>query len=486
MADADTGTPESQLSTFILVFYGTSMGKTGNKIPIEPEKANEHGNVQADPSGKTKAIVVGLSTPGDLHLDEGHWNKRSRIKWTVTLFMGAFLVYAARTSMSVAVTSISIELGWNKEVSGMVLSSFFAGYVTTNILGGYLADKYGGEKVMLYGAFVWITMTALLPIFARYPGFFLFSNTYGVVFARFLTGVGQGMHFPSMTSIVTRRNTVKERPFVWGTAISGSAVGTIFSGLAGSFLIEIFGWPSYFFAIGLLSYAWSYFLRVSANSIAQNDAKSASKIKKPLPTREPVPWLLLFSRIETWALLVVYFCNNLCFYNLLSWLPIYFHENFPNSKGWVFNVIPWVASFLVSMSSGFIARKLIISNYSVTFVRKLCTALALYGGGIFLLLLDFAETFMQALFLMTLVLGIMAFTNVGPIQNSQDLAPKYAGALYGVMNSFGAFSGIIGVYVSGYLLEVVGKWSAVFHLSSGACFLGCTVFLLFGSGERIV
>ena len=54
---------------------------------------------------------------------------------------------------------------------------------------------------MLYGAFVWITMTALLPVLARYPGIFFISNTYGVVLARFLTGVGQRMHFPSVTGI---------------------------------------------------------------------------------------------------------------------------------------------------------------------------------------------------------------------------------------------------------------------------------------------
>lgn len=458
------------------------MAKLGTKVPVDVEKCKDIGNNVEDPAGKFKGVTLGLSSEDLLH-SQGYWNGRARMKWTLTLFLGAFLVYAARTSMSVAVTSIATELGWNKAVSGMVLSSFFAGYVVTNILGGYLADKFGGEKVMMYCSLLWITMTAVLPILARYSGLFLFSNTSGVLIARFLTGVGQGMHFPSMTSIVTNRNNIKERSWVWGTAISGSALGTIFSGLAGSFLIERVGWPSYFFAIGMLGFVWSMFLRTIATSVIDDDMKSMSKTLK---TKERVPWVLLFSKVETWALLVVYFCNNLCFYNLLSWLPIYFHENFPQSKGWVFNVVPWVASFVVALSSGYLARKLISSNYSVTFVRKLCTALALYGGGVFLLLLDFAETFNQALFLITLVLGLMAFANVGPVQNSQDLAPKYAGALYGVMNSFGAFSGIVGVYISGYLLEVLGKWSAVFHLSSGACFLGCTVFLLFGSGERIV
>lgn len=462
------------------------MGKSSIKGAQDGEKANDIASIEADPAGKAKAVVIGLGQRNNLLSSEGHWNRRARIRWTAILFVGAFLVYAARTSMSVAVTAIATELGWNKEVSGMVLSSFFAGYVTTNIIGGYLADKYGGEKIMMYCSLLWITMTIMLPVLARYPGFFFPSNTFGVLVARFLTGVGQGMHFPSMTSIVTRRNNVMERSWVWGTAISGSALGTIFSGFAGSFLIDHVGWPSYFFTIGILAYAWSLFLRKSTSTMMTKDSDSAGKSLKPLPVKEPVPWLLLFSRVETWALLVVYFCNNLCFYNLLSWLPIYFHENFPQSKGWVFNVIPWLASFIVAMLSGYFARKLISDNYSVTFVRKLCTSLALYGGGVFLLLLDFAETFEQALFLMTLVLGIMAFANVGPVQNSQDLAPKYAGALYGVMNSFGACSGIFGVYLSGYLLEVLGKWSAVFHLSSASCFIGCTVFLLFGSGERIV
>ena len=462
------------------------MGKSSTKTYQETDKLKADICKDADPAAKVKAAVA---------LDLGHddraaavlyWNKRARIKWVVTLFLGAFLVYAARTSMSISIIAISAELGWNKQVSGMVLSSFFAGYVTTNVLGGYLADKYSGEKVMLYCSVLWITMTALVPLFARYHGFLFMSSTFGVLIARFLTGVGQGMHFPSMTSIVTRRNPIVERPLVWGISISGSALGTIFSGFAGSFIIDNIGWPSFFFAVGVLSYIWSFFLRLNVHAVTEKDDMTLSKANKPFAKRESTPWLLLFSKLETWALLVVYFCNNLCFYNLLSWLPVYFRETFPHSKGWIFNVVPWIASFTVSVLSGYVARSLISSNFSVTFVRKLCTSVALYGGGTFLLLLDFAETFEQALFLMTLILGIMAFSNVGPIQNAQDLAPKYAGALYGVMNSFGAFAGIVGVYLSGHLLEAFGKWSAVFHLSSGACFVGCTVFLIFGSGERIV
>lgn len=463
------------------------MGKGNIKVPINTDK-QKLGSVKVeDPAAKDKKAVVLMKGLGLSEMPAtGHWNKRARIKWTFTMFLGAFLIYSVRTSMSISITALAAELGWNKKISGMVLSSFFAGYVTTNVLGGYLADKYGGEKVMLSCSFVWATMNMLVPLFARYPNLLFATNTFGVVIARFLTGVGQGMHFPSATSIVTRRNPVVERSFVWSTALSGAAVGTIFSGFAGSFLIESLGWPSFFLTIGLMSYLWIYILRYLVRDISEKDRKMEEKSLKPLASKEAIPWRLLFSKVETWGLLIVYFCNNLCFYNLLSWLPLYFHETFPKSKGWIFNVIPWLASFIVSNLAGLVARKLISSGFSVTFVRKLCTSVALFGGGSFLLLLDFAETFEQALFLMTVILGIMAFANVGPVQNSQDLAPKFAGALYGVMNTVGAFSGIIGVYVSGHMLEAVGKWSAVFHLSAGACFFGAIIFLIFGSGERIV
>eukprot|EP00794_Sanderia_malayensis_P006156 gene6156-6863_t len=455
-------------------------------MPAESERPHLDGKKlkDKDPAAKDKdSVNLAL---GQENLSFNHWNQKTRVKWTILLFIGCVLVYSVRTSMSIAVTSISNELGWNKQVSGMVLSSFFAGYVTTNILGGYLADRFLGERIMFYGAVLWATMNTIVPIVAKYADVFHMSNTAAVIAARFLTGVGQGMHFPSMTSIVTRRNTVVERSVVWGFAISGSAVGTVFSGFAGSFLIDQFGWPSLFLVTGIMTLLWLVIFKGFVTSTLVREEIIKRKSLKSTSQPDKVPWLLLFSKIPTWALLVVYFCNNFCFYNLLSWLPVYFHEMFPRSKGWVFNVVPWMSSFVTAIFAGLLSRKLLSYKFSVTFVRKLCTSIALFGAATFLLLLDSVETFEQALFLMTVILGVMSFSNVGPVQNAQDLAPKHAGSLYGVMNTAGALAGIVGVYVSGYLLETIGKWSAVFHLSSAGCFIGGVVFLLFGTGERIV
>ena len=38
------------------------------------------------------------------------------------------------------------QFGWSEFQVGIILSSFYFGYMFTLIVGGYLADKYGGKK----------------------------------------------------------------------------------------------------------------------------------------------------------------------------------------------------------------------------------------------------------------------------------------------------------------------------------------------------
>lgn len=43
----------------------------------------------------------------------------------------------------------------------MIQSSFLWGYMATQLLGGYLADKYGG-KAVLAGGIAWFSLASLL------------------------------------------------------------------------------------------------------------------------------------------------------------------------------------------------------------------------------------------------------------------------------------------------------------------------------------
>lgn len=96
-------------------------------------------------------------------IDKPFWRKR---RYTVVFmaFFGFFNVYALRVNLSVAIVAM-VELrnvtlangtmvqeqhfDWNSKQQGLVLSSFFYGYILTQFAGGFIAGKVGGHLVSL-------------------------------------------------------------------------------------------------------------------------------------------------------------------------------------------------------------------------------------------------------------------------------------------------------------------------------------------------
>lgn len=56
-----------------------------------------------------------------------------------------------------------------------------------------------------------------------------------------------------------------------------------------------------------------------------------------------------------------------------------------------------------------------------------------------------------AVVLFTLALGVQSFNSTSYSVNHLDIAPRFAGILVGITNSFGTVPGIVGPYIIGYL-----------------------------------
>ena len=136
--------------------------------------------------------------------------------------------------------------------------------------------------------------------------------------------------------------------------------------------------------------------------------------------------------------------------------------------------------------AGWLADKLIAKRYTVTFVRKFTAAVSLLGAGFFLVLIAQVNTYSSALFVMACCVACCGFHNAGIMVNPQDLAPKYAGSVFGVMNTIGALPGFIGVKFAGYILETTKSWYIVFNQTAGLCFFGYVIYFIFGTGKKIV
>ena len=89
------------------------------------------------------------------------WQRRYTV--VALSFLAVTICYIDRVNISVAIIPMAEDLGWDLETRGIVLSSFAAGYITLQIIGGRLADRFGGKVVLAFGVVLWSLFTMFTP-----------------------------------------------------------------------------------------------------------------------------------------------------------------------------------------------------------------------------------------------------------------------------------------------------------------------------------
>eukprot|EP00049_Salpingoeca_infusionum_P011253 m.193539 g.193539 ORF g.193539 m.193539 type:complete len:153 (-) comp14881_c0_seq6:3913-4371(-) len=95
------------------------------------------------------------------------WYKSCRYALALWAFFGFLNVYALRVNLSVAIVEMSDEFGWSNGKTTIVLSSFFYGYIVTQLPGGWLATRFGAKYVYGFGVLTTTVLTLLTPLAAK-------------------------------------------------------------------------------------------------------------------------------------------------------------------------------------------------------------------------------------------------------------------------------------------------------------------------------
>ena len=391
------------------------------------------------------------------------------------LFAAVFISYIDRTNISVAAIAMQDDLGWTETDKGLVLSSFFVGYLLLMAASGALANRYGGWLVLGIAVLWWSAWTALTPPAAL-------SSLTALVVARIALGLGEAAVFPASINMIGRWVPAERRSRATALLISAISLGTVFSLPVTGWLVREHGWawPFYLFgAVGLVWYAaWHLLARDGPQQPAATAASPAG--------RPPVPWGRLLSLPAVWAIIVAHFASNWGLYILLAWLPSYFKTTFGVSlaSAGLLSAAPWLVSFLMANVAGAWADRMLAAGRSAAFVRKLMQSIALGGLAVFLLLLTQASTPAAAVVLMcgATATSACAMSGFGP--NCFDIAPKYADVIWGISNTFATLPGILGVYITGWLLDRTGSFVAPFLLTVAIALFGAAFYLMFGSGRQ--
>jgi len=412
------------------------------------------------------------------------WPRRYTV---VALFaLATALCYIDRVNISIAIIPLVRDKGYSEVEKGLILSSFFWGYLWPQMLGGWMADRFGGKRVLAAGVALWSIATFLTPVAA--------SISFGaLLLMRALLGAGEAVNFPAVHSLATRWTLESERARAISLHFSGVAAGTIVAQLMTPQIVLAAGWPSVFYLSGALGAVWliAWWLK------AANDPESCIGVRaaemavirsgRPeSPLAESIPWGRILHEKAVWAIVIAHLCNNFGFYILLLWLPSYLNNTFgvPMARLGKLSVIPYVAAFIMQNSSGWIADTLRRRGVPLTLVRKSLQSAAFIVGALPLLVLPMAGSAAVAVTLVTISLAGTGLGAGAFAVNHLDVAPRYAGILMGLSNTFATIPGIVGVAATGFILQTTHSFSAAFYLTTVIYLIGLVCYLALGSGER--
>ncbi|MEO1136432.1 MAG: ACS family MFS transporter [Pseudomonadota bacterium] len=413
-------------------------------------------------------------------------DNRHTIRILLMSFLAVVICYLDRVSISVAIVPMAAEFDWNYETQGRILSAFFIGYMLLQIVGGRLAERCGG-RIVLAAGILFLSLFVLATPLAAYWG-------VGVlILARIAMGLSQAVALPSIYASFGRNVPLQDRAKALGFTHSGVAVGTIAALILTPIVIQRLEWSAVFYLYGAAGLVWIAIWRISA----RNDRQAALEAT---PTEQSVtqqrmkyrnsaaPWKPLLASRAVWAIIIAHFCGNWSVYTFISWLPTYFNDGLGVDFAviGIAAAIPFVTSFVFLNIGGVLADRLVASGKPVLQVRKLAQSISLGGLALALFLVSFVDTVWIAVALMSLATALKGFSAGGVAPNHMDIAPNHSGTLFGISNTIGTLPGVIGIYISGLILEFTGSWTLVFQVAATFALIGLVFYVLLARAEPVV
>ncbi|XP_017870351.1 PREDICTED: putative inorganic phosphate cotransporter [Drosophila arizonae] len=418
------------------------------------------------------------------------------------------------------------EFVWDEATQGLVLGSFFYGYVLTQVPGGRMAELVGGKRIYGYGVLITAIFTLLTPLAAHW-------NLPLLVLVRVLEGMGEGVTYPAMHAMLAHWIPPLERNKFAAVVYAGSNIGTVISmPLTGWLCSQRFlgGWPSAFYIFGLLGLVWfvcwmylvydrpSEHPRISRKERAyiERSLQHVQQLQQhqhhhhhqqvadedvledehdePEPAaiqEDAIPWRSLLGSVPLWAILLTQCGQSWAFYTQLTELPTYMSNilHFDIQSNALLNAVPYLTAWFVGIACSALADWMLARRYiSLLNSYKLWNSIASVVPSLGLIGIIYVGcdwvwvTFMLA--------GVGSFGGAvyaGNQMNHIALSPRYAGTMYGITNSAANICGFLAPYVIGLIInhrETLTQWHIVFWLAAGLNIAGNFIYLIFASADE--
>lgn len=270
------------------------------------------------------------------------------IRWRIPIILAVTVCvnYLDRNNLALALPRIAVDFGWSDRQIGangeLLLAAFFLSYALSNMLLSPLAERLSPKASVILAIVAFSLFTILSAPFGQ--------SLTALIVLRLLLGLGEGVHLPMLSAIISHWFPVHERSranAIWG---AGMLVATAIAPILIIPLINAIGWRPTFAILGagglLLSLPLVWFgvqdqpsqkfgvsnaeltyIRtgtLNANGLGQKSSTAYLRDRRF--------WLAVFGGV----------LNAFCAFGILNWLPTYFNR----AKGIDFERLGWPLLFI--------------------------------------------------------------------------------------------------------------------------------------------
>ncbi|WP_447506061.1 3-(3-hydroxy-phenyl)propionate transporter MhpT [Acinetobacter pittii] len=391
--------------------------------------------------------------------------QRNAVMTILICFLIALIEGIDLQSAGVAASGVSDYFGLDKSSLGLFFSAAILGLLPGGIIGGLLADRIGRKKVLI----------ASVALFANFSiGTALVDSYSGLLFARFMTGVGLGAALPNLVALASEAVSDQLRGRAISLMYCGMPIGGVVISLLASTSLTA-DWKVIFYVGGVLPLLvlplMMWFLPES-QAFRQKQLTNATAVQSKFSD--------LFNQhfcLPTILLWISYFFTMMVVYMLLNWLPSLFIElGFDKHQASRIQMFFSVGAFI-----GTVVLGLLVDRCKMKYVIVL-----MYSGIVLgLLALNFFST-IHAMYFAAALVG--CFTIGGQMVlyalGTQVYPVEIRGTGVGTAMTVGRFGAMAGPAIAGQFLATSGVAALITASIPGIIIAAVLILLLLSKMKK--
>lgn len=440
----------------------------------------------------------------------------SRRSLLIALCAAANFINAAdRILMSIAIIPIAKQFKIGLHAQGWIHSAFPFGYISSQLIGGKAAQRYGGKRVLSFAVFLWSISMVFTPFCTRFPRL--------LILMRVLLGFGEGLGLPTIFHLLGRDIPSEGRSRAFGYLVAFGSIGQMLASL----ICPHVHWATSFYALGFAGLLWvpiwiwlyeerrkpSGHAGISGGGVEKEEEEEREGLLFDVGgvtmqrTSKHSGGFSLFSKCANscksvcesgsryflssglWAIYIAHFSMNWSNYVIMNWLPTYLTQHLgANVQSISYIALPYLANSLLGIFSGHYADSLVSRHVTpLLSVRRLMTSIGLFGPAVALFCFCAVSNLPLALFFVTCSMGLCGFNASGHLANHADVAPQHSGITFAISNTLATIPGIICGPLTAELVSSSGnRWFPVFVLASFINAVGAIIYLALSQARQII